>query len=129
MWLRMTNLNILRVHWKIRFLGGLMKNQYKEGDCWKWGPWTFCWVKGKGAWQERGRCIWGERFNTSTPTTMNMHKSKGICHIFGFLLSDFYLFFSCSSFLCSSVSGCSWTALYVVNLNRKKYLRNVTVTR
>ena len=43
MWLRMKNLNILGVHWKIRILvRGFTKKQYREGDCPKRGAWTIC---------------------------------------------------------------------------------------
>ena len=33
--LRMKNLNILGVHWKIRFLGGVHKKKYRGGNCLK----------------------------------------------------------------------------------------------
>ena len=35
--LRMSNFNIMRVHWKIWFLGGCMKNQYIECEIAKLG--------------------------------------------------------------------------------------------
>ena len=37
MGLTMKNFNIFEVDWKIRFLGGLMKNQYRGGNCLKGG--------------------------------------------------------------------------------------------
>ena len=55
--LRMENFNIFGVHWKIQLLGegGLEKPIYREGLPKKGGgPWTDCWFKGGGAWQERG---------------------------------------------------------------------------
>ena len=33
----MKNFNIFGVHWKIRLLGGILKNQYIGGDCLKGG--------------------------------------------------------------------------------------------
>ena len=49
MGLRMKNLNIFVVHWKIWFLDGWRiheKKQYTGGNCLKGGPWTFCRFKG-----------------------------------------------------------------------------------
>ena len=58
--LKMKNLNITGVHWKIWFLGWgvFMKNQYIGGNCQKWGgAWTVCRLN--GAWQKRGGwCFW-----------------------------------------------------------------------
>ena len=46
----MKNFNVFGVHWKIRFLGGLMKNQYRGGNCLKrgGGAWTVCRFRGSG---------------------------------------------------------------------------------
>ena len=65
--LRMKNVNILGVHWKIWFSGGggFTKNQYRGGeDCLKKGALIVCQFKeGGGAWQERGGwCFWGYEF-------------------------------------------------------------------
>ena len=107
MGLTMKNFNILGVHWKIRFLGeGLMKNQYKEGDCWKWGPWTFCWVKGKGAWQERGGVFEGRGLIPQCTLLWICTNLREFVTSLVFYWVTF-ICFSSSSFLCSSVSGCS----------------------
>ena len=59
--LRMKNFNILRVHWKIRPLGGVTKNQYGGGgDCLKRWAWTVFQFKGGGSLaRKRGWCFWG----------------------------------------------------------------------
>ena len=61
MQLRMKNLNIIGVHWKIRLLGGegwAHKNQYRGGYYQKGEIkkeiWQFTNLRGGGAWQERG---------------------------------------------------------------------------
>ena len=61
MGLRMKNLNIFGVHWKIGFLGGSSwKNQYRGRNHLKKGAWMFLRFKGWGAWHERGAwCFWG----------------------------------------------------------------------
>ena len=41
------------VHWKTRFLGGLIKKQY-TGNCLKKGALTVCWFNWEGAWWKRG---------------------------------------------------------------------------
>ena len=42
-------------HWKIQFSGGVMKNQYIRGDCFKrGGAWAVYRFKGVGACQRRG---------------------------------------------------------------------------
>ena len=57
--LRMKNFNIFGVHWKIRLLVGILKNQYIGGGCLKRGAWRVCWFK-EEAWQEIvGCCSWG----------------------------------------------------------------------
>ena len=55
MGLKIKNFNIMKVHWKIRFLGGgFTKNQYIAGIAWKRGAWTVCKVKEGGLAKKRG---------------------------------------------------------------------------
>ena len=58
--LRMKNVNILGVHWRIRLLGGGSRKTHIEGRiAWKLkrgGTWTVCQFKG-GTWQERGGSV------------------------------------------------------------------------
>ena len=51
--LRMKNSNIFGVHWKIRLLGGVTKNQYRGGLPKKGETWTVCQFKG-GLARKRG---------------------------------------------------------------------------
>ena len=55
--LRTKNFNIFGVHWKIRLLGKILKNQYIAGDCLRGEAWTVCWFKG-GLARKRGWCFW-----------------------------------------------------------------------
>ena len=60
--LRMKNFNILGVHWKIRLLGGVTKNQYRAGDCQKkkGGLEQFANLRGGGLGKKEGWwCFWG----------------------------------------------------------------------
>ena len=64
--LRTKNFNIFGVDWKIRLLGGILKNQYIRGDCLKRGDWRVYWFN-KGGWQERGGVFEGG-IDTPMPT-------------------------------------------------------------
>ena len=57
--LRMKNSNIFGVHWKIRLLGGVTKNQYRGGLPKKGETWTVCQFKGGLARKRGGECFWG----------------------------------------------------------------------
>ena len=59
----MKKFNILRIYWKIWFLGegrGSWKTGIEEEVPWKWGTWTISRFKG-WTWQEQegGDCFWG----------------------------------------------------------------------
>ena len=54
MGLRMKGFNILEVHWKILFLGGVHKKPVYRGDCLKREAWTVCRFKGGLGKKERG---------------------------------------------------------------------------
>ena len=59
--LRTKNFNIFGVHWKIRLLGGILKNQYIAGYCLRVGGGGFGQFVGlKGCLErKRGWCFWG----------------------------------------------------------------------
>ena len=57
--LRTTNFNIFRVHWKIRLLGFILKNQYIGGYCQRGVTWTVCWFKGGLGKKEGVVFLWG----------------------------------------------------------------------
>ena len=57
MGLRMKSFSIMRVHWKIRFLGGFTKNQYIVRDCLKRGLGQFSDLRRDLA-KKRGWCFW-----------------------------------------------------------------------
>ena len=53
-----------------RGAGKFTKKQYRGGrDCLKREVWTVCRFKGRGAWQEREGCCFGEVVNTPMDTT------------------------------------------------------------
>ena len=53
MGLTMKKFNILEIHWKTQFLGGVHEKPIERGDCLKRGLGQFAHLE--GAWQERGR--------------------------------------------------------------------------
>ena len=93
--LRMKNVNILGVHWKIWLLGGVMKNQYIGGDCLKMRAWTVCWFKGGFA-RKRGWCFWGGGWYTNAHyvnlwvCSCRLHKKKSMSTFFSFILLLFF---------------------------------------
>ena len=65
--LRTKNFNIFGVHWKIRLLGGILKNQYIGEDCLKRGEtWAVCWFK-RGHDKKEGWCF-SRGVDTPMPT-------------------------------------------------------------
>ena len=73
----MKNFNILRVHWKIRPLGGVTKNQYGGGggDCLKRWAWTVFQFKGGG---ERGKKKGGGFLGGGDTPMHTMHDTHSI---------------------------------------------------
>ena len=66
--LRTKNFNILGVHWKIRLLGGILKNQYIGGDRPRKGGWLVQFVDLRGGLaRKRAWCFWGGG-DTPVPT-------------------------------------------------------------
>ena len=79
MGLRMKKFNILGVHWKIRFLEGVTKNQYRGGDYLKRGRLgQFVDLRG-GIARKRWECFWGGGGVVDTPVhTMINNQLKSL---------------------------------------------------
>ena len=100
MGLKIKNFNIMKVHWKIRFLGGgFTKNQYIAGIAWKKGLGQFAKLK-RGAWQKRGGWLIPQctlfhiliyclsNFPAVAHKVANPRRGKFTCN--GVILNDFF---------------------------------------
>ena len=87
--LRMRNFNIMGVHWKIQFLGGVKKAVYREEFPKKWELGQF--VDLRRAWQKRGGWSWRRFANPTILYLMHSERwSPIVRHCISSTLLDFY---------------------------------------